>query len=125
MKGLGLLKDSYHDLEGKTDEIAARAADFVRRNQVHGLIVAGGFVTLFNPGLEAKIAEVMRIPVTSALPSVTAALNSLSVTKVMLVTPFHRRNECLYRKASDQSRLHRLPQSAPRQDPQAWRRRRD
>src|SRR5262249_12457599 len=30
----------------------------------------------------------MRIPVTSALPSVTAALNSLSVTKVMLVTPF-------------------------------------
>ena len=88
MKGLGLLKDSYHDLEGKTDEIAARAADFVRRNQVHGLIVAGGFVTLFNPGLEAKIAEVMRIPVTSALPSVTAALNSLSVTKVMLVTPF-------------------------------------
>src|SRR5215813_13233775 len=88
MKGLGLLKDSYHDLEGKTDEIAARAADFVRRNQVHGLIVAGGFVTLFNSGLEAKIAEVMRIPVTSALPSVTAALNSLSVTKVMLVTPF-------------------------------------
>jgi len=87
-EGLGLLKDSYHDLEGKTDEIAARAADFVRRNRVHGLIVAGGFVTLFNPGLEAKIAEVMRIPVTSALPSVTAALNSLSVTKVMLVTPF-------------------------------------
>src|SRR5215475_8400416 len=87
-EGLGLLQDSYHDLEGKTDEIAARAADFVRRNQVHGLIVTGGFVTLFNPGLEAKIAEVVRILVTSAVPSVTAALNSLSVTKVMLVTPF-------------------------------------
>src|SRR5262245_51686340 len=87
-EGLGLLKESYHDLEGKTDEIAARAADFVRRNQVHGLIVTGGFVTLFNPGLEAKIAEVMRIPVTSALPSVTASLNTLSITKVMLVTPF-------------------------------------
>src|SRR5262245_39794415 len=87
-EGLGLLKDSYHDLEGKTDEIAARAADFVRRNLVHGLIVTGGFVTPFNPGLEAKIAEVVRIPVTSAVPSVTAALNSLSVTKVMLVTPF-------------------------------------
>jgi len=87
-EGLGLLKDSYHDLEGKTDEIAARAADFVRRNQVHGLIVTGGFVTLFNPGLEAKIAEVVRIPVTSAVRSVTASLNALSVTKVMLVTPF-------------------------------------
>src|SRR5215510_5638647 len=101
------------------------AADFVRRNQVHGLIVAGGFVTLFNPGLEAKIAEVMRIPVTSALPSVTAVLNSLSVTKVMLGHAFHRRNECLYRKASDQSRLHRRPRSALRQDAQAWRWRRD
>src|SRR5262249_8778382 len=87
-KGLGLLKNSYHNLEGKTDEIAARAADFVRRNQVHGLIVTGGFVTLFNPGLEAKIAEVVRIPVTSAVRSVTASLNALSVTKVMLVTPF-------------------------------------
>src|SRR5215471_12450412 len=57
-EGLGLLKDSYHDLEGKTDEIAARAA------------------------------EVVRIPVTSAVRSVTASLNALSVTKVMLVTPF-------------------------------------
>src|SRR5262245_61234975 len=92
------------------------AADFVRRHQVHGLIVAGGFVNLFNPGLEAKIAEVMRIPVTSALPSVTAALNSLSVTKVMLVTPFIAEMKCLYRKASDQSRLHRRPRSALRQD---------
>src|SRR5215475_15616875 len=87
-EGLGLLRDSYHDLEGKTDDIADRAADFVRRNQVHGLIVTGGFVTLFNPGLEAKIAEVVRIPVTSAVRSVTASLNALSVTKVMLVTPF-------------------------------------
>lgn len=87
-EGLGLLKDSYHDLEGKTDEIAARAADFVRRNQVHGLIVTGGFVTLFNPGLEAKVAAVVQIPVTSAVPSVTAVLKALSVTKVMLVTPF-------------------------------------
>src|SRR5262245_53300233 len=87
-EGLGLLQNSYHDLEGKTDEIAARAADFVRRNQVHGLIVTGGFVTLFNPGLEAKVSDAVQIPVTSAVPSVTAALNALSVTKVMLVTPF-------------------------------------
>jgi maleate cis-trans isomerase len=87
-EGLGLLQNSYHDLEGKTDDIAARAADFVRRNQVHGLIVTGGFVTLFNSGLEAKVAGAVQIPVTSAVPSVTAALNALSVTKVMLVTPF-------------------------------------
>jgi maleate cis-trans isomerase len=87
-EGLGLLQDSYHDLEGKTEEIAARATDFVGRNKVQGLIVTGGFVTLFNPGLEAKLAEAVQIPVTSAVPSVTAALHALSVTKVMLVTPF-------------------------------------
>lgn len=87
-EGLGLLQNSYHDLEGKTDEIAARAADFVKRNQVLGLLVTGGFVTLFNPGMEAKVAEAVQIPVTSAVQSVTAALHALSVKKVMLVTPF-------------------------------------
>src|SRR5215475_2624075 len=61
-EGLGLLQNSYHDLESKTDEIAARAAAFVQRNKVHGLIVTGGFVTLFNPGMEAKVAEVVQIP---------------------------------------------------------------
>jgi maleate cis-trans isomerase len=87
-EGLGLLRESYSDLEGKTREIAARAAAFVRRNQVQGLIVTGGFVTLFNPGLEAKVAEAVQIPVTSAVPSVTAALHALSVKTVILVTPF-------------------------------------
>jgi maleate cis-trans isomerase len=86
--GLGLLQNSYSDLEGKTGEIAARAADFVPRNKVHGLIVTGGFVTLFNPGLEAKIAEAVQIPVTGAVSSVTVALHALSVTRAMLVTPF-------------------------------------
>ena len=87
-EGLGLLQDSYHDLEGKTDEVAASAADFVQRNQVQGLIVTGGFVTLFNPGLEGKVAEAVQIPVTSAVSSVTTALRALSATRVMLVTPF-------------------------------------
>jgi maleate isomerase len=87
-EGLGLLQHSYHDLEGKTDEVAARAADFVGRNKVQGLIVTGGFVTLFNPGLEAKVAESVHIPVTSAVSSVTAAMKALSATRVMLVTPF-------------------------------------
>jgi maleate cis-trans isomerase len=87
-EGLGLLQNSYGDLEGKTDEIAARAAAFVKRNQVHGLLVTGGFVTLFNPGLEATVAAAVKIPVTSAVPSVITALKALSATKVMLVTPF-------------------------------------
>ncbi len=87
-EGLGLLQDSYDDLAGKTGEIIARAVDFVQRNKVEGLIVTGGFVTLFNPGLEAEVAQAVRIPVTSAVSSVTAALAALSVRRVLLVTPF-------------------------------------
>ena len=87
-EGLDLLQESYDDLAGKTDEVIARAADFVRRNKVQGLILTGGFVTLFNPGLEAKVAEAVRIPVTAAVSSVTAALEALSVKRVLLVTPF-------------------------------------
>jgi len=87
-EGLGLLRDSYQNLAGKTDEIVARAADFVQRNKVQGLLVTGGFVTLFNPGLEARVAEAVGIPVTSAVSSVVAALRALSSKRLLLVTPF-------------------------------------
>jgi maleate isomerase len=87
-EGLGLLRDSYHNLAGQADQIVARAADFVQRNKVQGLLVTGGFVTLFNPGLEAKIAQAVGIPVSSAVSSVVAALRGLSSRRLMLVTPF-------------------------------------
>ena len=87
-EGLGLLHDSYRDLEGKTGEISARAADFASKHDVRGLIITGGFVTLFNPDLEAHVAEATGIPVTAAVSSVSAALRALSVTRLMLVTPF-------------------------------------
>jgi maleate isomerase len=87
-EGLGLLRDSYQNLAGKTDEIITRAADFVQRNKVQGLLVTGGFVTLFNPGLEAKVAEAVGIPVASAVSSVAAALRALSSKRLLLVTPF-------------------------------------
>jgi maleate cis-trans isomerase len=87
-EGLGLLRDSYLDLAGKTDAIVARAVDFVRRNPVQGLILTGGFLTLFNADLETRLAEAVRIPVTSAVSSVTAALDALSVKRLLLVTPF-------------------------------------
>lgn len=87
-EGLGLLQNSYLDLEGKTAEITDRAAAFVARHKVDGLIITGGFVTLFNPGLEAAVAAALTIPVTSAVPAVVAALQALSAQKLLLVTPF-------------------------------------
>jgi maleate isomerase len=87
-EGLGLLRDSYQNLAGQADQIVARATDFVQRNKVQGLLVTGGFVTLFNPGLEAKVAEAVGIPVASAVSSVVAALRAVSTRRLMLVTPF-------------------------------------
>jgi maleate cis-trans isomerase len=87
-EGLGLLRDSYQNLAGQADQIIARATDFVQRNNLQGLLVTGGFVTLFNPGLEAKVAAAVAIPVASAVSSVVAALRALSCRQLMLVTPF-------------------------------------
>jgi maleate cis-trans isomerase len=87
-EGLGLLGNSYQDLAGQADQIVARAIDFVQRNKVQGLLVTGGFVTLFNPGLESRVAEAVGIPVASAVSSVMAALRALAAQRLMLVTPF-------------------------------------
>jgi maleate isomerase len=87
-EGLGLLRSSYDDLAGKSDEVIARAVEVVTKHQVRGLMLGGGFLTLFNPGLEAKVSEAIHRPVTAAVPAVTAALKSLSVKTLLLMTPF-------------------------------------
>jgi maleate isomerase len=87
-EGLGLLRSSYHDLGGKTDEIVARAVDVVERHQLRGLMLGGGFLTLFNPGLEAKVSEAIGRPATGAVSAVTAALKAFSVKTLLLMTPF-------------------------------------
>lgn len=71
-EGLGLLRTSYDDLAGKSDEVIARAMDVVSRYQLRGLMLGGGFLTLFNPGLESKVSAAIGCPVTTAVPAVTA-----------------------------------------------------
>jgi maleate isomerase len=87
-EGLGLLRDSYENLAGQTDQIVGRAVEFVKRNGVDGLLITGGFVSLFNPALEANVAAAVGMPVCTAVSSVVAALRALSCRRVMLVTPF-------------------------------------
>ena len=87
-EGLGLLRNSYDDLAGKSAEVIARAVDVVGRHQLQGLMMGGGFLTLFNPGLEAKVSEAIHRPVTAAVSAVTAALNAFSVKTLLLMTPF-------------------------------------
>lgn len=89
-EGLGLLGESYRDLAGKEDVIIGRALQLVGKHNVEGLILTGGFVTLFNPGIEAKVAEAIGLPVASAVSSAVAALTAFGAKSAVLMTPFDR-----------------------------------
>ena len=89
-EGLGLLGESYRDLAGKQDVIIGRALQLVSKHQVEGLMLTGGFVTLFNPGVEAKVAEAIGLPVASAVSSAVAALTAFGAKSALLMTPFDR-----------------------------------
>ncbi len=89
-EGLGLLGESYQDLAGKEDVIVTRASELIKKHKVAGLMLTGGFVTLFNPGIEAKVANVIGLPVVSAISSAVAALTAFAAKSVLLMTPFDR-----------------------------------
>jgi maleate cis-trans isomerase len=55
-----------------------------------GLMLTGGFVTLFNPGIEAKVADTIRLPVVSSISSAVAALTAFEAKSALLMTPFDR-----------------------------------
>ena len=89
-EGLGLLGESYRDLAGKEQAITKRARELVQKHRVEGLMLTGGFVTLFNAGIEAKVAEATGLPVASAISSAVSALRALQAKTVLLMTPFDR-----------------------------------
>ena len=89
-EGLGLLGESYQDLAGKEDVIVTHARELVEKHKVAGLMLTGGFVTLFNPGIEAKVANTIGLPVVSAISSAVAALTAFAAKSVLLMTPFDR-----------------------------------
>jgi len=86
--GLGLLGESYRDLVGKSDRIVELAKEFVNRHAVRGLMLTGGFVTLFNPGLEAIVSAAVALPVVSAVASAVTALHAYEAKRILLMTPF-------------------------------------
>ena len=92
-EGLGLLGESYQDLAGKADQVIAKAADFVRRNKVEGLILTGGFIGLFNPGIDGKVSAAIHLPVVTAVSSAVAALKVFSAKSLLLMTPFDAKSD--------------------------------
>lgn len=87
-EGLGLLGESYQDLAGKSDRILELAQSFVQRHHVSGVMITGGFVTLFNPGLEERARGHLGLPVVSAVSSAVTALKTFAAKSVLLMTPF-------------------------------------
>ncbi|MGH7853905.1 MAG: hypothetical protein ACREP3_10720, partial [Candidatus Binatia bacterium] len=100
-EGLGLLGESYQGLVGKTDRVVELAKSFVQRHDVRGLMVTGGFVTLFNPGLESKVADAVGLPVVSAVSSAVAALSSFAAQSVLLMTPFDAASDAVIKAHLD------------------------
>ncbi len=93
--GLGLLGDAYQDLAGKADVVIAKAKDFVARNKVEGLVLTGGFIGLFNPGIDVKVSEAIQLPVATAVSSAIAALNIYQAKSVLLMTPFDAKSDAV------------------------------
>ena len=94
-EGLGLLGDAYQDLAGKADVVIAKAKDFVARNKVDGLVLTGGFIGLFNPGIDVKVSEAIQLPVATAVSSAIAALNIYQAKSVLLMTPFDAKSDAV------------------------------
>ena len=94
-EGLGLLGESYQDLAGKADQVIAIATDFVKRNEVAGLILTGGFIGLFNPGIDVKVSQAIRLPVATAVSSAVAALKVFAAKSVLLMTPFDAKSDAV------------------------------
>jgi maleate isomerase len=94
-EGLGLLGESYQDLVGKSDQVIERAKAFRERHRISGVMLTGGFVTLFNPGLEAKVSAAVGLPVASAVSSAVTALTTFGAKQVLLMTPFDAASDAI------------------------------
>jgi len=100
-EGLGLLGEAYQDLAGKADVVLVKARDFVARNKVDGLVLTGGFIGLFNPGIDVKVSAAIQVPVATAVSSAVAALKAYKAKSVLLMTPFDAKSDTVIKDHLD------------------------
>ena len=92
-EGLGLLGQSYQDLAGKSAQVIAKSTDFITRHPVDGLVLTGGFIGLFNPGIYIKVSEAIHLPVATAVSSAVAVLKAYAAKFVLLMIPFDAKSD--------------------------------
>lgn len=76
------------DVEGKLDVIVGRAVELTDKHRWDGLIFPGAPREVLNPQLFARFSSALKIPVATALRSSVAALRTLVIGRVLLLTPF-------------------------------------
>jgi maleate cis-trans isomerase len=86
--GLNLVGRSRSDLEGRSDEVARQALTFSQKYSLQGMVISGAPLSVFNPGLDAALAQTLAIPVATPLPSSAAALSALGARNLLVMTPF-------------------------------------
>jgi len=77
-----------NDVQGKLETIVTRAVELTQKHRWDGLIFPGAPREVLNPGLFASFSAKLEIPVTTALRSSAAALQTFTAKRVLLLTPF-------------------------------------
>jgi maleate isomerase len=87
-EGLGIVRGPLESLRGTGDLVVETSVRLARERDWQGVIVSGAPVEVLNPGLLARLQDTLDVPVTTALESCVAALQALSASRVLLLTPF-------------------------------------
>ena len=69
---------SLWDAKGKLDAWIQQARELIEQNKWDGLIISGAPKEVLNPGMTARLAAELQVPVATALRSSTAALKTFA-----------------------------------------------
>jgi hypothetical protein len=85
------------DAKGKLDALIQQSRGLIEQNQWDGLIISGGPKEVLNPGMSARLAAELQVPVATALRSSAAALKVFAARRILLMTPVDDQLKNLYR----------------------------
>ena len=82
--------------KGKLDALIRQARELIDEHGWSGLIISGGPKEVLNPGMSARLAAEVRVPVATALRSSAAALTVYQARRILLMTPVDDELKKLY-----------------------------
>jgi maleate cis-trans isomerase len=89
---------SLWDAKGKLTGLIQQSRELIEQNKWDGLIISGAPKEVLNPGMTARLAAELQVPVATALRSSVAALRAFGARRILLMTPVDDRLKDLYRE---------------------------